>query len=206
VAGVGLAAILLGAGAGVVWMRQGDSGPTPRAGSGTTSTKGPTVLTPTVTPTPPPREEPKVDAGSPRVVATRPPDPPPEAPPETATQPSTQVKPPAQPETPESPQPVTASPQQKDPKGVVKTRPTTSTRVKGPPGSLQIVLGCWFEVYVDNVHVGRRPPLGDLSLQPGVYVISLRDNPGMKCQTRKVTIRSGVRSEITVPCEKVEVQ
>jgi serine/threonine-protein kinase len=173
VVGVGLAAILLGAGVGVVWMRQGDSGPTRSDGRGTTTstTKGPTVLTSTVTPklTPTPIQDSKVDAGSPQVVATRPPDSQPETPTETTTQPSTQVETPARVETPEpgtSAQPGTTSPQQKDPK---KPRPKN--------GTLQIVAKCFAtQVLIDNKDYGRAP-INAKVVTAGRHKVELRGNP-----------------------------
>jgi hypothetical protein len=199
-ASVGLAAILLGAGAGVVWMRQGDSGPTRREGS-IASTKGSTVPTPAVSPTPVPTQDPKVGTDSQQAVAARPPDPQPETPPAIVTQPPpAHVETPAQPETPE-PGPVTVP--QKDPKVVVgKTRNPSPPRARGT-GALQIVSRCWADVFIDGVKVARSP-VAFVPVAAGRRLLELRGNARIKEERKRVVIPVDGKLEYSALCEPTE--
>ncbi|HEX8441837.1 serine/threonine-protein kinase [Archangium sp.] len=181
-ASVGLAAILLGAGAGVVWMRRGDSAPTV-----------PTAPTPTSKPKP----EPKGVTGSQPAVAPQPEPKLPVAEPAPAVaQTSDQT---------EAPPPDEASPPRKtgSPPVSQEKDATSGPKLRSPMmgnGTLKVVSECYTEVYVENALKGGVPGSGALvSLPPGKYLVRLEGKLILNPE-KTITIRPGATSKYEARC------
>ncbi|MFY0525743.1 protein kinase domain-containing protein [Archangium gephyra] len=174
--GVGLAAVLLGVGAGVVVSNR-DSGPAVPEVPGTAASKDPVAATGS-TPQPQPT----------------PPDPPP------------RVETPVQPETPPTSQTVATVPDpvpektepnsaQQNATSVVKPRSPSSAN-----GWLRVIAAkCWTDVYVDSKRRGRAP-IYSLPLPSGPHVLGLLGNPRVKRHEEDIVIKPGETLEINAPC------
>jgi len=162
--GVGLAAVLLGVGAGVVVSKR-DSGPAVPDVTGTAASKDPVAGTGS---TPPP-------------LPTRL-DPPPRV--ETPVQPET---PPPTPQTV-----VTASDPvpEKTEQNSAQQKATSDEPERSPegPGLLRLQAKCWGTVYIDGKPRGRAP-MKPISLPAGTHKLEIRDNPTLGYES-DVVIRS----------------
>jgi serine/threonine-protein kinase len=182
---VGLAAVLLGGGAGVVMLRRGSG---PRVPEVEVSS----VTLPDTRPKPIPRPDPLVDTDPPRAVDPVPDSKnPEETPAPPVVEPTTRPKPDPEPE----PQKV---PQQKGATSGDKSR----SPVGAGMGRLQIVSICYAEVWVDKQPKGGLP-LAPIALQAGPHTLELRGNSDIpfKNRVQRIRIRAGAVTEVPVNCD-----
>jgi serine/threonine-protein kinase len=174
--GVGLAAVLLGVGAGVVASKS-DSGPAGPEVPGTAASKDPVAATgsePQSLPTPP-VPEPKVE-------------------------------PPVQPETPPTPQAVATVPDPVPEKTEPNSAPQNATSHVKPrsapsgSGSLQLVSECWADVYIDGRRRGRAP-MPPLPLPAGTHTLGLLGNLKVAKHRATIVIKPGETLEYIAPCQ-----
>ncbi|WP_052519688.1 serine/threonine-protein kinase [Archangium violaceum] len=177
--GVGLAAVLIGAGVGVV-MQKGDGDPVVPDAPATSVTKAP--------------------------VAVKDPPPPPTQP---EAQPPPKVEPPAQPETPPTAQAVATASEPGSQKTEPNSAQENATSVGKPRslsmevGTLKIVSRCFHEVYVDLMPYGdTRSVKKPIPLPPGVHEIDLINNSALKDHSEKIVIKAGESLTITDPCTR----
>ena len=174
---VGLAAILLGVGAGVVVSNR-DSGPAVPEVPGTSATKDPVAAT-----GPTPQPLPTSLAPPPKV--------------ETPVQ---------QPETPPTPQPVATVPDpvpEKTEQNSAQPNATSNMKPRSAPsgsGSLQVVSECWADVYIDGKRRGRAP-MPPLPLSAGPHTLSLLGNIKVAKHRAAIVIKPGETLEYTAPCQ-----
>jgi serine/threonine-protein kinase len=179
--GVGLAAVLLGVGVGVVALKRG--------GAPSVPVEDPVVL-PDTRPKPIPRPVeplPVVETGTQQVAAATVAD----------------SKKPEEPSVPPTPGSDSTS-QQKDATSGAEERSNPQQRTRVGPGTLQFVSRCWFNVYVDGQLRGRSPPMASMSLPAGTYAVELLENPHIQSEYRKITIKSGESYVYRTVCKPAE--
>lgn len=182
---VGMAALLMGAGVGLVMLRSNGGPSAP-----------PVVVVPPPTPQEGPKEDPRATTASQQQLPVNPPDS--RSGTEASDEDETQATPRTEPPDPgEASAPrisSAASAQQKKPKtGAGKPR-----RVKGN-GTLKLVAECWAEVLVDGSSFGKapRPPI---VLTAGKHTLELRENPRVLEQRKEVFIPPGETVSHTIAC------
>ncbi|WP_375770804.1 serine/threonine protein kinase [Archangium gephyra] len=171
--GVGLAAVLLGVGVGVV-VSKGDSGPAGPEVTGTAASKDPAAGT----------------GSTPRPLPT-----PLDSPPGVET--------PEQPETPPTPQPVVTSSDpvpEKTGTNSEQQNATSVTKPRSTTGTFQLISGCWADVYIDGKLRGRAP-IRPVTLSAGTHKLSLIGNPKIKNHRTEIQIPEGDKFEYTAPCQ-----
>jgi eukaryotic-like serine/threonine-protein kinase len=200
---MGMAALLLCAGVGLVMFRSNERPSVP-----------PGREVP-VSPPPTPKEDPQpTTVSQPPPPPVNPPDlvesPPPVNPPDLVEPPDslsgtemsekteTQVTPPV--DTPDPDEmsaprkPNKASAQQKAPKtGTGKPR-----RIQGE-GTLKLVANCWAEVFVDGMRIGKAP-MAPVVLSAGKHTLELRNNPNVIEQRKEIFIPPSETLSHTISC------
>jgi serine/threonine-protein kinase len=174
--GVGLAAVLLGVGAGVV-ASKGDSGPAGPEVPGTAASKDPVAAT----------------GSTPKPLPT-PLDPPP------------RVETPVQPETPPTPQPVVTVPDpvaERTEQNSAQQNATSHVKPRSPVGRLQLVSKCWAYVYVDGKKKGRAP-MPSISLPAGPHVLRLLGNSAIQNPEAEIEVKAGETYEYNVKCSTAD--
>ncbi|MCY1074596.1 serine/threonine-protein kinase [Archangium lansingense] len=189
--GVGLAAVLIGGGVGVVALKRDSGQPVPDV-SGASASKDPASGTGSAQPPPTPGKEPQGETGA-QQAATPSPD----------AQPK--VETPAQPETPPSAQAVAAvedPASQKTETNSARPDATSGTKRRSPgneTGVLRVVSGCWAKVFIDGKRRGDAP-LARLVLPAGQYTLSLLGtNPALKNHREAIVIEAGKTLEYKAP-------
>ncbi len=178
VASVGLAAILIGVGVGVVYLP--DSGPAVPEGSGVVAAAGSAEPKPVPVVAPRPDSKPQAAASAQEVA---------------------QVS--GQPEVPsqeEAPTPQKMGSEEKDATSVGTRRSAVMTGT----GRLQVESECWAHVYVDGEFKGEVPRSEPFVLSVGPHALELRNSPAIENPRGPVTITAGKTQKYRARCRPSE--